>query len=424
MKKSFTASVLVSTLLLTGCTTLTKETIGSAMKEEANANYQLSDSLVVQHIKYQSTKQYRSEKKAQFTREINDYVEKEGYAEFGYNKEGFNRRGYNLNGFNQDGYDEYGYNINGIKASGTDVNRRPSTFKSPYDTFGFKKNGMNEDGYDRFGFDSDGYNQDGFNKLGESKIKGELSIEDFNRRKWNDISMKELLTFDLLTTEYEKRIRDHKNLEKLYYSESMHPFSKESLEISFLHNSLPVMLDELTNDIKMESIGKLKIEHLNNRDELIVFETEDGEKLNLINDEKLLPQNFESRWQEISELKEGSVILLEDADGFTEEFTLKKRQKLTEIQQSYLDVARVAIQGSKGKWGEAVIQLDFLLLKGLDQMNDDTQLTESMLAKIYVENKEHWPKNYLTDTNVKIEKYDAQQREQFIHEIIETISFK
>lgn len=424
MKKSFTASVLVSTLLLTGCTTSTKETIGSAMKEKTNANYQLSDSLVVQHIKYQSTNQYRSEKKAQVTREIKEFVDQEGYAEFGYNKEGFNRRGYNLNGFDHDGYDEYGYNINGIKASGTDVDRRPSTFKAPYDTFGFKKNGMNEAGYDRYGFDSDGYNQDGFNKLGESKIKGELSIDDYNRRKWNDISTKELLTFDLLTTESEKRIRDHKKLEKLYYSESMHPFSKESLEINFLHNSLPVMLDELTSEIKQDLIGKLKIDHLNNRDELFVFETEDGEKLNLINDEKLLPQQYEASWPEISELKEGSTILLEDADGFTEEYTFKKRQKLSEAQQSYLDVARVAVKGSKGKWGEANIQLEFLLLKALDQVDDHTQLTESILAKIYVENKEHWPKNYLTDTNVKIEKYDAEQREQFIHEIIETITVK
>lgn len=424
MKKSFTASVLVSTLLLTGCTTSTKETIGSAMKQEANVNYQLSDSLVVNHIKYQSAKQYRSEKKQQITREIKEFVEKEGYAEFGYNKEGFNRRGYNLNGFDHDGYDEYGYNINGIKASGTDVDRKPSTFKSPYDVFGFNKDGINEEGYDRFGYGKDGYNQDGFNKLGESKIKGELSINDYNRRKWDDISTQELLTFDLLSTEYDKRIRNNKKLEKLYYSESMHPFSKESLEINFLHNSLPVMIDELTRDIKLERVGNLKVEHLNNRDELFIFETEDGESLELINDEKLLPRQYESRWQEISALKEGDNILLEDADGFSEEFTLHKKQKLSEAQQSYLDVARLAIKDSKGKWGEASIQLEFLLLKALDQSNEETQLTKSILEKIYSDSKVDWPKNYLSDTNVKIEKFDAEQREQFIHEIVDTMMAK
>ncbi|MEG0381507.1 MAG: hypothetical protein RR603_07395, partial [Kurthia sp.] len=340
MKQKLAVSLLSATLVLTGCSgqSETKTNRNVAQQIVEKDFYEISTKFIVNDEEFSSLKQYKEQEERQITKEIAQFVEKDGFSEDGYNDKGYDRSGFNRNYVDADGFDRDGYMLTGVNRYSTNRNGRMMKFKPPYDAFGFDSKGYDQEGFDKFGFGRDGYNHDGFNALGESNIKGEKSMNDYSRRSWKGVSENELLMHDFYFAPLDKAMQESKKLRKDYERDSMHPWGRQAYNIHLLHQNSPVFFDDLLPMLKVELVSKWNVEHLTNHDEKYMFTTEDGLELTVLSDEKLLPPSLVDVWPTMSNMQVNDQIDIDDDEGYTATYTLKLKKKLSTTEQSYVDI--------------------------------------------------------------------------------------
>lgn len=421
MKKIVTASLLCGTLLLTGCTESADNKEYTRTEQQAK-NYTLAKDFMMYQVKYKSFTIYIEESQKQIEKTIASYVKKEGFNEEGYDKEGYDRRGYNRNGFDREGYDPDGFNRLGINKEGTTHEGKPSHFKSPYDRYGYDVAGYDEDGYDRYGYNRQGFNEDGFNKEGDYKDASEESIQAYNKREWNEIPKEEQFQHALYFPLVQNWMKKQPKLQEQYYEQGVHPFSESAYHLNLLYNTQPALFDDLLPFIRIEAVAQFQPNHLNKHDQKIRLEAEDGTMITLIQDDALLPKYLERKWSTLESVKEGQTITLDTEEGVSVTYEVVQVTDLAPTEQIYIDVARQAIQQSKGKWAEAQYLFDEAFYKAVDAEEKEIALNQAVLNELKKEREKSWPKNYLHDSNEEIEVFNEEAREQLITQLMHDVS--
>lgn len=422
MRISLAASLMFGTLLLTGCTDWTEKSKPTiTVQTKNNSNYQLSNKFIMNHVEYKNLHQYKAKREQYISQEIEQYVEKEGYSEDGYDAEGYDRRGFNRNGINKEGFAEDGFNLHGINALGSARDASPSSYTTPYNSLGYDTKGYDIDGYNIYGYNAKGYSIDGFNKLGESENPDEVSMTEYTVRSWETIPNEEVFLQDLYYSIINQKMKNDANLVNQYYSQGKHPYSETAYYINLICNSAPAIFDDLYPVIRVETLDELKMKHPSHHNKSVILKSNDGEIIQVINDEKFVPERLLIQYKQIQLLKMNDMIQLENSEGVLTNFTVIKQGELSKEAQNYIDFARLALQEGKGKWADAAFQFDILFYEAMDQQSDDIELSEAILDELKEERQQLWPENYLTDSNEEIEHFNKEAREEFIFTIMQDI---